>query len=78
MELFGKINSRQDELFIKALCYDLKLDYNVIYDKFKVKWFVLKELSENQYWFILRSADDYFLMFEKDNPTKNSSIKISA
>ena len=78
MELFSKIKSRHEELYIKALCYDLSLDYSILYDKNKMKWLALKELSENQYIQILRCASDYFLEFERNFPSSQSIIKISA
>ena len=78
MKLFGKINNRQDELYVKALCFDLDVKYNVNYDKDKQKWFVLNDLSENQYLFILRSAEDYFLSFEKESLLNKNELKISA
>lgn len=78
MELFGKILSRQDELFVKALCFDLEIEYSISYDKEKIKWFSLKELSENQYYFLLRSAQDYFLEFQRELPSQNNPLQISA
>lgn len=73
MNLYGEINSPEQELFLKALCYDYIITYRILYDKTLKKWFAIEGLKEDIAFSILKNREKYYLNITKEHPSSKKN-----